>query len=390
MNRTADVVVVGSGIVGASIAYHLTQRGLRNVTLVEKNFPASGPTGKSSALLRQHYSIEIYARMAFESLKVYRRFPEVVGGECGFVPCGFAVALGPEDVEGARQTVAMQQKIGIETSMVTVEDLRKLFPDLKTDDLAAGVHEPTTGYADPATATATFVRRAREQGATLRQYTEVRKVLVETGKVRGVETADGVIGAGTVVVAAGPWTPRLVGPLGIDLPIRANRAQVGQLQLPEPNYARPILVDFVQLSYFRPEVGNQLFVGIRNPAGVVYDADPDRYNERIDPEAVQRAAALASHRFTGMERAESRGGYAGIYDLTPDLHFILEQPREVSGLYIAAGFSGHGFKHAPMTGRLVAEWVVDGHPRSLDISPFRLDRFKTGSTLKGLYKRWPF
>jgi glycine/D-amino acid oxidase-like deaminating enzyme len=234
------------------------------------------------------------------------------------------------------------------------------------------------------------MRRARELGVRVAEDSGVLQILTAGDRVTGVRTADSVLGADAVVVAAGPWSRDLVRPLGVDLPVRASRHQLGLLGMPAPARPRPILIDMMQGCYFRPEVDNQLFVGVRNPAGVVSEADPDHFKTGLDQEAAERAAALAAHRFPEMERAELRGGYAAIYDMTPDLHFIIDQPRMVEGLFVAAGFSGHGFKHAPMVGRLLAEWLLDGSPKSADLSPFSLERFRRGSALKGRYMRWPY
>jgi glycine/D-amino acid oxidase-like deaminating enzyme len=390
MRETASVIVVGGGVMGASLAFHLGERGCRDAVLLERRSIASGPTGYSSALLRQHYSIEIYARMAHESLRFYREFKERVGGDCGYVPSGLAATIGPDDLDAAQDVVGMQQRIGIETELVSADAFSELFGGVRTDDLAAGVWERASGYAEPVSTAVSFVRRARERGVRVLEDTPVLEILTERGRVTGVRTATGTIEAPAVVVASGPWTRDLVRPLGIDLPIRASRQQVGLLGLPGPPRPRPILIDLVDPAYYRPEVDNQLFVGVRNLAGVVIDADPDNFKARIDEDAVHRAVSLAVHRFPWMERAEARGGYAAVYDVTPDLHFILDQPRVVAGLHVAAGFSGHGFKHAPMIGRLLSEWVLDGKPSSVDVTPFSLDRFRTGASMKGRYRRWPY
>jgi glycine/D-amino acid oxidase-like deaminating enzyme len=404
MQETASVVIVGGGVMGASLAFHLGERGCRDAVLLERRSIASGPTGYSSALLRQHYSIEIYARLAHESFLFYRQFRERVGGDCGFVPCGLGVVAGPEDRDAARQAVEMQRRVGIETELVAPEALRDIFGgDLRIDDLGTGAWERASGYADPVATTTSFARRARALGVRVREDSPVVEILAERGRVTGVRTASGTIASPTVVVAAGPWTAALVRPLGVELPITAGRPQVALLGPPPPRRPRPILLDFVQLCYFRPEVDDQLFVGVRSMAGMAGDVDPDNFKPSIDADAVERAVSVSVHRFPGLEHAEARGGYAAIYDLTPDLHFVIDRPGAVEGLVVGAGFSGHGFKHAPMIGRLLAELAVDGKTTSLDLAPFSLDRFRTSAVpgaqgpgdrsphlLRGRYSRWPF
>jgi sarcosine oxidase, subunit beta len=230
---TAEVVVVGGGSTGASIAYHLARRGVVGVVLLEQGFLASGATGRSSAIVRQHYAYPVTARMAKLALDVFQRFDEVIGGACGFTRTGYLALVGPDDREALAGNVAMQAAVGVRTRIVGPAKIRELVPQMAVDDLAAAAHEPDAGYADPAGTTAALARRARELGAPIVEGTPVRRIVVAGGAVTGVETSAGSVATPTVVVvAAGGWTPRLLAPLGVEVPITNTLHQIGVFERP--------------------------------------------------------------------------------------------------------------------------------------------------------------
>src|SRR2546428_82487 len=203
MADQARVVIVGGGVMGASLAFHLAEAGCRDVQLLERNFIASGPTGYSSALVRQHYSIELYARMAYESFLFYRDFADrVAGGDCGFVRCGLAVAFGPDNADALRDAVRMQQTIGIETDLLAPERLRDLFGEIYTDDISAVAYERSTGYADPVATARSFAQAARDRGVGVVEGARAVEILRDGDRVAGVRTLTGSISCDTVVVAA--------------------------------------------------------------------------------------------------------------------------------------------------------------------------------------------
>jgi glycine/D-amino acid oxidase-like deaminating enzyme len=390
--RAADVVVVGAGAMGASIAFHLARRRAGRVVVVERRFVAAGPTGRSSAALRRHYSLELYARMATRSLEVYRSFAELTGVPAGITECGILHVVGPEDLAALRTTVAMLRRIGADAELLEPAELRKLFPEMRVDGLAGGALDRTTGYADPVAVTTGLASRARVLGAVIHQETAVTGLTVRSGRVAAVTTDRGVIDTPAVVNAAGPWAAAVARLAGVTLPIQAHRAQLAAFRIPAGfAHPLPIVGDGVQLCYFQPEVGNLVMVGGRGRPGAAAIVDPDRCDERVDPDRVTAAGEALCHRFPAMEQASPAGGYASVYDMTPDSHFIVEESPEVRGLFVAAGFSGHGFKHVPVIGSMLADLVVDGATREFDLAPFSSRRFTDGRPpWRGLYTGIPF
>ena len=380
---------------GTSIALQLARRRAGRVVLLEKRHVASGPTGRSSALLRRHYSIELYARMAARSFEAYRNFEELTGRPAEITRCGLVMAVGPEDVPAMRETVAMMQRLGVKVEEIGPRDLARVVPGLAVDGLGAAAWETDTGYGDPASVSQAYAARARELGVEIRQDTAVSGFQVAAGRISGVRTAGGDIATATVVNAAGPWGAALSRAVGVDLPIVASRQQLVILR-PRADAAasRPVLVDMVDRAYYRPETGGLVLVGTRNRAGISTPVDPDAFSERVDPDRVAWTAEAAARRFPGFADAEAVGGYASVYDLTPDLHFVIERSPKVPGLVHALGFSGHGFKHSPVIGEMVAELVVDGRVSVVDAAPFSSERFGKPSArppvLQGRYGSWPF
>jgi len=391
---TADVVVVGGGVMGTSIALQLARRRAGRVVLCEKSHVASGPTGRSSALLRRHYSIELYARMAARSFELYSNFEELTGRPAEITRCGLVMAVGPEDAPALRETVAMMQRLGVKVEEVAARDLPRVVPGLSVDGLGAAAWETDTGYGDPASVSQAFAARARELGVEIRQDTHVSGFTVSGGRISGVRTSAGDLSTSTVVNAAGPWGAALSRAVGVDLPIVASRQQLVILRpRADAAVARPVLVDMVDRAYYRPETGGLVLIGTRNRAGVSAPVDPDAFSERVDPDRVAWTAEAAARRFPAFADAEAVGGYASVYDLTPDLHFVIERSPKVPGLVHALGFSGHGFKHSPVIGEMVAELVIDGRVSVVDATPFSSERFADRSgrpVLAGRYGSWPF
>jgi len=382
--RTADVVIVGGGCMGTSTALALAERGAGRVLLLERGELASGATGRSSAVLRQHYVFPETARLARQSLEIFRRFDEEIGGECGYVNAGYVVGVPPEDAATLRANVAMLHTVGVRSELLAPDDLRRLVPSLATDDLGLAAYEPESGHADPHATTASFAAAARRRGAEVRTGTPVRRLLAGAGRVTGVELEDGgTIAAPVVVLAANAWTVGLARTVGAELPVGAFRHEICVLDRPPdfPGARHPVYSDFVQTAYFRPEGANLTLVGSGHhaPEDLV---DPDDCPVQPRPASVERFAGWATHRFPALARAAYRGGYAAFYDVSPDAQFILDALPGVVGAFAALGFSGHGFKHSPMIGRLMADLVLIGvgRPGADPALPFfSLSRFAGGA-----------
>ena len=232
MIRTADVVVIGGGANGTSTAFHLTRLGVRNVVLVERRQLAAGATGKSGALVRMHYTNEAESRLAFESLKVFRNFGEIVGGDCGFESVGFVQLVGREYTAALHRNVARQQKLGINTRAIAPAEVGDLLPGADVSDVGAAAWEADSGFADPSATTFAFAEAARLGGARIETGVEALRVATDGARVAGVETSDGRIAAPTVVIAAGAWSTPLLTPLGLDVPLAPHRIQVAIFRWP--------------------------------------------------------------------------------------------------------------------------------------------------------------
>jgi sarcosine oxidase subunit beta len=386
MAASTDVIVVGGGINGASIAFNLAKEGLK-VALIEKDFIAAGPTGRSSAIIRQHYSNEVTARMALRSLRIFRHFDDAVGGDPDYHQAGFLLAARPEDVEQLKANVALQQAVGINTCVVSPQEVKELEPHVSIEGIAAAAYEPESGYADPAATTTAYAQRAKELGASLHLGTRVGSILVEEGRVTGVETERGAFQAGAVVVTAGPWTPLITKTIGIQLPIKASRHQVATYKRPVEFDRLMVYAGFADEVYIRPETGQLMLVGSIEPQEAEDEvANPDSFNERVDFDIVADFSERVARRYPLMERGTSAGGWASLYDITPDWHPIMGALPGVEGLYCAAGTSGHGFKLGPAVGEMMADLIVHGEKDEADINMFSFDRFVEGGGVEGKYE----
>ena len=388
MLSTADVVVIGAGITGTSAAFQLAQRGLK-VALVEKRFIAAGSTGKSSAIIRQHYSNQVTARMALYSLRVFQNFAEAVGGDAGFVTTGFVVLVDEKDRAGLNENIAMQQSVGVNTRFVSSDELRELEPGIAETRGIVGAYEPEGGYADPASAATGFAEAARKHGAVIYQDTRVTNVMMQGGRAVGVQTAQGEIHAAAVVNCANAWAPSIGRMVGVNLPIEASRHQVATFQRPRAHAQSHLTAaDFVNQIYYRPEGALLTLVGSIEASEAERKIDSDHYNESADYEFIEDAAQRIRNRYPYMEQALSKGGWSGIYGVTPDWHPIIDEIPSGSGFFVAAGFSGHGFKLGPAVGVMIADMVTrtSAPTAGLERSLFRYARFAENQPVRGKYE----
>jgi glycine/D-amino acid oxidase-like deaminating enzyme len=385
---TADVVVIGGGVTGSSIAYHLVRRGVRGVVVLEKGSLASGPTGRSSACIRQHYSTPETCRMVLHSLRFFETFAERTGGRsAGFVRTGYLLGVDDRLRAAMEHSVALQQSVGIDTRLLTPAGIRALEPRLRTDDLTAGCFEPEAGYADPVATTQGFAGAARDGGARIMEETAVEGITLAGDRVAGVRTTRGEIATPVVVNAAGAWGDRVGRLAGVAIPLAVCRHKINLFARPATAAAsHPLVYDFVKNIYTRPEAGGLTLVGPLE-SEVADVADPDRHNEGVTFEETADAMERVVHRFPVMADAELARGYAGCFDVSPDWHPILDE-SPVRGFYVAVGFSGHGFKLSPAVGDMMARLVVEGRRPGDDVHAFRLSRFAEGKPIRGTYGDW--
>ncbi len=383
---TCDIVVVGGGVIGVSIAYALTRRRVGRVVVLEKAFLGAGSSGKSGAIIRQHYSNRLTASMAQKSLRVFEHFEDLVGGPPVFTHTGMMLVVNQRDRAGLDANLAMQHELGIDVRLLTPRELADIDPQahLAEDELAA--FETEAGYVEAVQVVASFAEGAVRGGAEVRQGVEVKGLVVEGQRVVGVDTSEGRYHCKTVVLATGPWAAGLARAAGVQLPVQACRTQVALFRRPT-DFGRRGLVygDFVQGLYFKPTHGDIIHAGSIAGEEINNPVDPDHYNEAADGDWLPQVRERLSRRYPVMRRGYGRGGYGALYAITPDWHPILDRCPGIEGAYCAVGFSGHGFKMSPVVGQLMAELIVDGQGKTLDIAPLRLARFPENDFVKTPY-----
>ena len=371
---TADVVVIGGGVVGCSIAYHLARRGVRDVVVLEREAVGSGTTSKAAGGIRAQFPTETEVRLSQESLRVFRSFKDEFGVDPGFREIGYLFLVADQaDLRGFEARIALQRRLGVDVRVITPQDARELIAALHVDDLIAAVWGPEDAFAGPAEVTAGFARRARDLGARIVEGVEVTGFAIDRGRVSAVETARGRIATPVAVNAAGPAAARVGRLAGLDLPVLPRRRHIFFTEpfpaIPGPV---PLTTDRASGFYFRKEL-EQVLLSPGDAEDVGADLDAP-----VDWGMVEETVRKAVHRLPVLEHARIAGGWAGLRPLTPDDHAIVGPAPGVEGLFLAVGFGGHGFQHSPATGRLVAEWIVDGRP-SLDLSLFDPGRFGNGA-----------
>ncbi len=379
MPRTADAVIVGGGVMGCSILYNLAKGGMARCVLLEQDVLGSGSTGRSQAICRMHYSNPVTASLAWESLKIFTHFSDVVGGTSGFVRTGYLVIVEPVDRHGLEQNVAMQQELGINTGLVTAAEVKDLAPMLVVSEEEGLAWEPESGYADPYLVTTSYAARARELGAEIRLRTPAVGIKVARGRVQGVVTQQGMVDTPLVVVATGPWSRRVLAQVGVELPLTAVLALMVRPVDQVPQH--PTVGDIAQSFSFRPEGSAFTMIGFGEE-----EVDLEAYNQGMDMAEMATAAQRMARRMPAMSDCYFRGGWSGIFDVTPDWHPVLDQVPGIEGLYCAVGFSGHGFKLSPMVGVAMAELITQGKATSVDVTPLRFERFARGDLLSSRYR----
>lgn len=384
MSETADVVIVGGGVMGSSIAFHLARRGAGKVLLLEKSYLGSASSGKSGAIIRQYYSHELLASMAGFGLRVYRDFPDVVGGPPVFTHSGLVVL---SDAAGRAQmeaNVAMLAALGVDAKMISPADLRALDSRVSVGEDEVVAYEAGAGYCEALQVVHSFAAAARRQGVEVREGVKVHGLIADGEKITGVSTSRGEISTRTVVSAAGGWSAGLAQSANVELPVKAGRAQVALFRRScEFGAAHPVFGDLTNQVYFRPIPGEITHAGNVDPREEENIVDPDDYSEVADRKFTEEMRAKIARRYPEMRRSVGRGGYGALYSLTPDWQPIVDRLPGVEGGFCAAGFSGHGFKLAPAVGQVLSELVLDGQAASFDVRPLRASRFGEGELFGG-------
>jgi sarcosine oxidase subunit beta len=383
--ETADVVVVGGGVMGTSIAFNLARRRAGRVVLLEKSTVCSGTSAKSSAIVRTHYTTRPTAQMALLARGIFERWADEVGGECGFVRTGMLFVGTAASRDRVEATLRMNHEVGIESSLISSDEARAISPHVRIREGAPVVWEPRSGYGSPHEVASSFARRFTELGGQIRQSTPVTGIDTEGGRVRGVRTPRGDIAAGHVVIAAGPWAGPVGRLAGLDLPVTPSRESIITLR-PAFDWSpvHPVTSDLACEVYLRPETGGLLLVG--NMRDTVVPGDPDAYEDRPDADYTTEILTRLARLMPETASAAITGGWSGMYEVSPDWNPIMGTAAGAAGLHYAVGFSGHGFKLSPIVGVLMAEQILEGRARTIDITPYRLERFREGRELRVAYQ----
>jgi sarcosine oxidase subunit beta len=378
--NSADVIIVGGGIVGSSIAWHLAEAGCRDVLVLERETQqGKGSTGKSMGGVRAQFATPINIRMSLYSIPFFAGFDEVMGHPSGYRPQGYLfVATTPAHLEYLRENYRRQVAAGLQTvRLLDARDVAAIAPELRHDDILGGSFCPTDGFVDPYSVMTGFMRKAVERGVRLLRDTAVTGIAVDPRGVTGVETSRGFVAGRTVVNAAGPWAGSVARLAGVDLPVEPLR----RMLVPTEPFDRvspqsPMVVDMNTGFHYRPE-GRGLLLAWNDPEETPgFKLDFDRaFIEKVLTRGVQRLPCLED------AQVNPRRAWAGLYEMTPDHHPVLGPVKEVPGFFLANGFSGHGVMHSPATGRIVTDLILRGKSDLIDAALLGFDRFASGRLL---------
>ncbi|MCY4138202.1 MAG: FAD-binding oxidoreductase [Rhodobacteraceae bacterium] len=384
MSSKYDAIIVGGGIVGASTAYYLARLGVRRVLLIEKNAPAAGGTGKSAAIVRQHYSTRLMARLALQSVEIFETMKSEFEAPNVFFQTGYHMLVPPELLKAAKKNVECQQEVGVDTEWVDETTWAEHWPWLNPRGIAGVVYEPRGGHADPIRSTELFLKQFRRLGGEVRLKTAARGLLRDGDRVTGVVLDSGDVYAGTVVNAAGPWSKNLAEGAGIELNMRIVREQDS---IWEPREGRPVpqnpISNAVDAIYSVPQEGGRILIGQGFPKDY-FDVDPNNYKETGEDAFASLISDRAEYRYPGLQGMRLIHCYATLYDVAVDWYPYVGPRAGLDGYVDANGGSGHGFKIAPAIGRELANWIVTGAPAD-DFRQLSHDRIAAGTLFSGAY-----
>lgn len=379
--EAAEVVIIGGGIVGSSIAYHLTTAGCSNVLVVEREtHQGKGSTGKSMGGVRAQFSTPVNIQMSLYSIPFYATFEERLGHPSGYRPQGYLfLATSEAHLKYLRTNYELQVKLGLkDVRLLEAEEIAGLYPQLRSDDVVGGSFCSSDGFVDPYSAMVGFMTRAAEQGARLWRETEVTAIQRDARGIAGVETSRGPVATRTVVNAAGPWAAQVAKLAGVELPVEPLRRMLVPTEpFDDFPHSAPMIIDMSNGFHFRPEALGFLLAW----------NDPEEtpgFKTDFDPAFVEKILTRAANRVPCFERVavNPKRAWAGLYEMTPDHHPVLGPARDLPGFFLANGFSGHGVMHAPATGRIVSDLILSGKTDLVDARLFSLERFAEGHLLE--------
>jgi sarcosine oxidase subunit beta len=367
--RSADIVIIGAGAIGASIAYQLGRRGARDVVVLERDAVGAGSTSKAAGGIRVQFATRVEIELSLRAIAFFKRFEDEMGVPCDFHQEGYLFVVTDEaTLARFRENVALQRSMGADVRVIAPDDARALVPALNVDDALAAVWGPTDGHASPNDVVQAYAAQARARGVRIVEETPVTGIVVERGRVAGVLTPAGTIATRLVVNAAGPWAPLVGRMVGLELPVDPRRRHIFVTDAFDGiRHPLPLVTDTGSGFYCRSEQGAILM----SPGDI---GEVTEYEARVDWSVLELAVEKAVRRIPALEHAQVRHAWAGLRPLTPDGRAILDWAPGVEGLYLAVGFCGHGFQHSPGVGETVAEVLLDGRS-TLDIHDLRLGRF---------------
>ncbi len=381
MAETADVVIIGGGIVGSSVAYHLAEQGCANVVIVEREEKQGlGSTSKSMGGVRAQFATPINIQMSIYSIDMFSRFEEATGQTADYRAHGYCFAATTEaHLKYLRENLEKQRSYGLKNaSMISREEIVEMIPQLRADDMIGGSYCPTDGFVDPNSVLTGFARRAKELGVRVMTNTEVTGIKLESGEITGVRTSNVEIHARAVVNAAGPWAAGIAAMAGADLPVRPLRRQIVKTQRCDFLPAKfPMLIDMSNGFHFRRE-GEAILMAWPD------DEETYGFKTAFTPEFIEKILERAVNRLPQFAElpVNPHQCWAGMYEVSPDHHCIIGPAPEVRGLFYANGFSGHGVMHSPATGRIVSDLILHGKCEILDAKPLGVERFAEGRLLE--------
>jgi sarcosine oxidase subunit beta len=378
--HTAEVIIIGGGIVGSSIAYHLTASGCKDVLVIERETAqGKGSTGKSMGGVRAQFSTPVNIQMSLYSIPFYASFDDLLGYPAGYRPQGYLFcATDEKHIAYLRTNYQKQIAMGLkDVRLISAEEILSMFPQLRSDDIIGGSFCSTDGFVDPYSAMIGFMTSAADHGAKLWKNTQVTGITRDTKGIAGVETTRGTVSARKVVNAAGAWAKSIAEMVGVNLPVEPLRRMLVPTEpFDQFPHSAPMIIDMSNGFHFRPEALGFLIAW----------NDPEEttgYKMDFDPAFVEKILIRAAERVPVFENlaVNPKRAWAGLYEMTPDHHPILGEAPGVPGFFLANGFSGHGVMHAPATGKILADLILTGKSDLIDTSLLTLSRFAEGKTI---------